>query len=85
MTNLTSFVQFFSVSVRLFDNFLLWLTGHGHGVAKTGPKTVTGLDFQALDSTIHIAYDTIIHSMSSMAQDHVSITEVLISQVVEVL
>ena len=45
---MTGFLQFFAVSVRSFGYFLLWLTGHGHGLPKRGPKTVTGLDLKAL-------------------------------------
>lgn len=39
---MTSFLHFFSVSVQLFGYFFLWLTGHGHGHSKTGPKSMTG-------------------------------------------
>ena len=45
---MTGFLQFFAVSVRSFGYFLLWLTGHGHGLPKMGPKTVTGPDLKAL-------------------------------------
>jgi hypothetical protein len=47
---MTGFLQFFSVSVWLFGYFLLWLTGHGHSLSKTGPKTMTRLDLKALVS-----------------------------------
>lgn len=36
-------------------------------------------------STVHAAYDAIIHAMSSAAQDHVGVADALTSQVVEVL
>jgi hypothetical protein len=38
----------FAVFFWLFGYFLLWLTSHGHGLSKTGPKTVTGPDLKAL-------------------------------------
>ena len=49
---MTGFLQFFAVSVQSFGYFLLWLTGHGHGLQKRGPKTVTGLDLKALGGDI---------------------------------
>ena len=49
MTNLTSFLQFFfRFQSQVIGYFLLWLTSHGHGFSKWGPKTVTGLDLKAL-------------------------------------
>ena len=42
------FCGFFAVSVWSFRYFLLWLTGHGHGLPKRGPKTMTRPDLKAL-------------------------------------
>ena len=50
---MTGFLWFFAVSVWSFGYFLLWLTGHGHGLPKRGPKTVTGPDLKALE-VIHL-------------------------------
>jgi hypothetical protein len=44
----TGVLCFLSVSVWLFSYFLLWLTSNGHGLSKTGPKTVTRPDLKAL-------------------------------------
>ena len=48
MTDYDWFFAFFAVSVWSFGYFLLWLTGHGHGLPKRGPKTMTRLDLKAL-------------------------------------
>jgi hypothetical protein len=49
---MTVFLQFFSVSVQLFGYFLLWLTGHGHSLSKTGSKTMTRPDLKALTQMV---------------------------------
>jgi hypothetical protein len=50
---MTGFLQFFFVSVWLFGYLLLWLTGHSHGLFKTGPKAMTRLDLKALLAREH--------------------------------